>query len=216
MSATRVMPTAAIRHPTPLEFAALAFAFASVLIWSWIDPKDRFTWWLEAIPALVALALLIITAKRFPLTRLSYWLICLHAVVLLVGAHYTYAEVPAFDWLRDTLGQSRNNYDRLGHFVQGFVPALIARELLLRTSPLEPGKWLFALVTLGCLGISAAYELIEWLVAIGTGTAAEAFLGTQGDVWDTQSDMATALIGAVAGLLLLSWLQDRELGRRRH
>jgi putative membrane protein len=189
--------------------------FFSVLVWSGIAPKDRFTWWLEAMPAFIAFPLLLLTARRFPLTRLSYCLICLHALILFVGAHYTYAEVPAFDWLRDKYALGRNDYDKLGHFVQGFVPALIGRELLLRTSPLKPGKWLFVIIVLGCLGISAAYELVEWLVAVNTGTSADAFLGTQGDVWDTQKDMATAFIGAVAGLLTLSWAQNRELGMPR-
>lgn len=193
----------------------LLAVFSVVLVWSWIGPKDRFIWWLEAAPALIALALLALTFKRFALTRLSYWLICAHALVLLIGAHYTYAEVPAFDWLRDNLGTARNDYDKLGHFFQGFVPALIGRELLLRTSPLKPGKWLFAIILLSVLGISACYELVEWLVAIGTGTGADAFLGTQGDVWDTQKDMATALFGAAAGLLTLSWMQNRELGLAR-
>jgi putative membrane protein len=164
---------------------------------------------------LLALPLLVLTFKRFPLTRLSYWLICAHALVLLVGAHYTYAQVPAFDWLRDQLGTARNDYDKLGHFFQGFVPALIGRELLLRTSPLKPGKWLFVILVLGVLGISAGYELVEWLVAIATGAGSEAFLGTQGDVWDTQKDMATALFGAAAGLLILSSIQNRELGLPR-
>lgn len=201
-----------LRLPSRNEILFLLAVFGCVLVWSWIDPKDRFTWWLEAAPALGALLLLALTAKRFPLTRLSYWLICIHALVLLVGAHYTYAQVPVFDWLRDEFALGRNNYDKLGHFVQGFVPALIARELLLRTSPLRPGRWLFAIIVLSCLGISADYELIEWLVAIGSGTSADAFLGTQGDVWDTQKDMATALLGAVAGLVTLSWMQNRELG----
>lgn len=200
-----------IRLPSRNEVLGLAIVFAVTLVWSWIGAKDRLTWWLEAAPALAALLILAFTATRFPLTRLSYWLICGHALVLLVGAHYTYAEVPAFDWVRDTFHQTRNNYDKLGHFVQGFVPALIARELLLRTSPLKPGKWLFVIIVLACLGISAAYELIEWQVAIHTGTAADAFLGAQGDIWDTQEDMATALIGAIVGLLSLSSMQDREL-----
>lgn len=204
--------TSAIRLPSRNELIVLAAAFAVVLVWSWIGAKDRLTWWLEAAPALAAFAILTFTATRFPLTRLAYWLICGHALVLLVGAHYTYAEVPAFDWIRDAFHQTRNNYDKVGHFVQGFVPALIARELLLRSSPLKPGKWLFTIIVLSCLGISAAYELVEWLVAISSGTAADAFLGAQGDIWDTQEDMATALVGAIVGLVSLSWLQDRELG----
>lgn len=186
--------------------------FFIVLAWSWIEPRARLTWRLEAAPALAALLLLSLTFERFPLTRLSYWLICFHALILLVGAHYTYAQVPAFDWLRNALGTARNDYDKLSHFVQGFVPTLIGRELLLRTSPLKPGKWLFAHIVMACLGISAWYEIIEWIVAAGAGTAAESFLGAQGDIWDTQKDMATAFAGTVAGLLTLSWLQNRKLG----
>lgn len=204
-----------LRIPSRNEFLFLLILFFSVLVWSWIAPKDRFTWWLEAAPALIAFFILFATRNKFPLTRLSYWLICLHVIVLLVGAHYTYAEVPAFDWLRDQMGSARNNYDKLGHFVQGFVPALVIRELLLRTSPLRPGKWLTSIIIFACLGISAAYELLEWLAAISTGEAAHAFLGTQGDEWDTQKDMATALLGAITSLLLFSRMQNAELGLKK-
>ncbi len=184
-----------------------------VIAWSYINPADALTWWLEAIPALGAIVLLVLTRKRFPLTPLAYFLIWIHCVILLVGAHYTYAEVPLFNWLRDALDLARNHYDRLGHFAQGFVPAIVARELLIRTSPLAPGRWLFAIVTLGCLGISAAYELIEWAAAELSGEAAAAFLATQGDIWDTQKDMALALIGAIAAQLLLARFHDRQIAR---
>lgn len=200
------MPT----RPDTFPLALLAGVLA-VTIWSAIEPHDRLTWVLETAPVFVAVALLSATYRTFPLTNLLYALVALHAVVLLIGGHYTYALVPAFDWLRDVFGWSRNHYDRVGHFVQGFVPALIARELLLRTSPVKPGKWLFAIVILACLGISAAYELLEWIAAETGGAAAEAFLAMQGDVWDTQKDMGLALIGAVASLLLLSRWHDRQL-----
>lgn len=186
-------------------------ALLGVIVWSWIHPADRLTWWLEAFPALIAIALLVASFRRFPLTSLSYALIWIHSVILLVGAHYTYAHVPAFDYLKDALDLSRNHYDRVGHFAQGFVPAIVARELLIRTSPLTPGRWLFVVVSLGCLGISAAYELLEWGAAELTGEAAEAFLATQGDAWDTQKDMALALLGAVVAQLALARIHDRQL-----
>lgn len=199
--------------PTMRFPAALLAIVGAVGAWSYVEPLDRLTWWLEAIPAIVAAALLTATYRRFRFTDLAYGLIAVHAVILLVGAHYTYAEVPLFDWIRDALGLARNHYDRLGHVAQGFVPAIVARELLLRTSPLRPGGWLFALVVLACLGISGAYELIEWLAAELTGESATAFLGTQGDVWDTQKDMALALTGALAALLTLGSVHDRALRR---
>lgn len=184
---------------------------ALVTVWSAIAPHDRFTWWLETMPVFIAVALLAIMFRQFPFTHLLYALIALHAVILLVGGHYTYAKVPVFDWLSEQFGWGRNYYDRVGHFAQGFVPAMVARELLLRTSPLKAGKWMFALIVLGCLGISAIYEIIEWLVAAFTGEAAESFLGTQGDVWDTQKDMLWAGIGACLSLLLLRKTHDRQL-----
>ena len=170
-----------------------------------------FTWWMEAFPVFFALPVLIVTREKFQLTSLLYCLIWVHMVILLVGAHYTYAKVPLFDDLKDYFSWSRNHYDRLGHFAQGFVPAMVGRELLLRTSPLRRGKWLVAIILLSCLGISAAYELLEWGTAAMKGEAAEAFLGTQGDVWDTQKDMLMAFIGAVAALLTLSRAHDRAL-----
>ena len=189
----------------------VAAGVAVVFAWSAIAPRERLTWWLEIFPVLIAVPLLVATARRFPLTDLAYLLIGIHACILLVGGHYTYAQVPLFNWLRDHLHLARNDYDRVGHFAQGFVPAVLAREILLRRSPLRRGKWLFATVVAFCLAISALYELFEWLTAIVAGSSAEAFLGTQGDPWDTQEDMATALVGAVLSLLLLSRVHDRQL-----
>lgn len=182
-----------------------------VFLWSANGPADRFIWILEVLPGVIGVIILAATIRRFPLTHMLYLLIWLHAAILFVGGHYTYAEVPLFNWLRDTFEMQRNYYDRVGHFAQGFVPAMIAREILLRTSPLQPGKWLFFIVTCICLAISAGYEFIEWWVAVGTGEAADAFLGTQGDVWDTQWDMFLALCGAIIAQLTLSGLHDRQL-----
>lgn len=187
--------------------------YFSILIWSTIDPKDQFTWWLEAIPALIALPLLFFTRKYFPLTALAYGLVLFHCGILFVGAHYTYAEVPLFDTIAHWLGQARNNYDKLGHFTQGFVPAILAREIMLRNQAVKPGAWCAFLVACFVLAFSAFYELIEWWVAVGTGEGAEAFLGTQGYVWDTQSDMFMALIGAIVALLILSKTHDKQLNK---
>lgn len=184
-----------------------------VCLWSYIDARDPMTWWMEAVPVLVIYPLLWITHGRFPLTGLLTGLIALHAMILLVGAHYTYAEVPLFDWIRDMFGLSRNHYDRLGHLAQGFIPAIAIRELLIRTSPLKPGKWMIAIVLFCVLGISATYELIEWLAAVLVGQGADAFLGTQGDPWDTQTDMALAGLGAILAQISLSRLHDRALAR---
>jgi putative membrane protein len=192
---------------------ALLGAVLLVLVWSGIGPYDRYTWFLEVAPVLISLPLLGVTYFRFRLTTLVYALIAAHAVILLVGGHYTYARVPLFDWLRDAFGLERNHYDRLGHFAQGFVPAMIAREILLRTTPLKRGRMLFFLVGCVCLAISAAYEVIEWLAAELTGDAAADFLGTQGDPWDTQKDMALAGIGAVTAQLALRRAHDRALVR---
>ena len=182
-----------------------------VLLWSGIGPKDRFTWFLEVAPVLVGLPLLLAPRGRFPFTPLAYGLMALHGVVLMVGGHYTYAEMPLFDWVRDTYGLARNHYDRLGHVAQGFFPAIVAREILVRASPLKSGGWLFFLTTCVCLALSAFYELIEWWVAVASGDEAVAFLATQGDVWDTQWDMVLALLGALSSLLLLSRWHDRQL-----
>jgi putative membrane protein len=189
----------------------LLFAVLGGLAWSGLAPKDTFTWFLEVAPVLLALPPLLATHRRFPFTPLAYGLIGAHAAILMVGGHYTYAEVPWFNWLRDTFELSRNYYDRLGHLAQGFVPAIVAREILLRRSPLVPGKWLFFLVTCVCLAFSASYELLEWRVAVSTGDASTAFLGTQGDVWDTQWDMFCALLGALSSQLLLARRHDRQL-----
>lgn len=183
----------------------------AVFIWSGIGPHDRWTWYAEVAPVAIALPLLFFTRNTFPLTSLLYTLIAIHCVILLVGGHYTYALTPIGDWLREPFGFERNHYDRLGHLMQGFVPAMIARELLLRTSTLKPGKWMFTIIVLSCFGISAIYELIEWQAAILTGTNADQFLATQGDIWDTQKDMLCAGIGAVIALLTLSRYHDRQI-----
>lgn len=196
-------------------FLPLLVVLAIVFIWSAIAPHDRLTWWLEIFPVLIALPVLMFTYNKLEFTRLVYVLILIHAIILLVGGHYTYAEVPLFNWLRDTFELSRNYYDRVGHFVQGFVPAMIAREILLKKSPLVAGRWLFFIVTCICLSISACYEFIEWWVAVISGSGANAFLGTQGDVWDTQWDMFTALLGAIIAQLLLARQQDNQMSKMR-
>lgn len=194
---------------TTRNIALLAVMLVGV--WSAIHPYDYFTWLLEVMPVMIALPVLILTRDRFPLTSLSYALIALHAIILMIGGHYTYAEVPWFNWLRDTFDLFRNYYDRVGHLAQGFVPAIITREILLRTTVLPAGKMLFFLVVSVCLAISASYELIEWMVAELSGSDAVAFLATQGDVWDTQKDMLMALIGSVLAQMLLSKRHDRQL-----
>ena len=184
----------------------LLLCLSLVFVWSAIRPHDYFTWMLEVFPIFIALPILFITYKKFPLSNLVYGLILFHAIILMVGGHYTYAEVPLFNWLRDTYDLSRNYYDRLGHFTQGFVPAIITREILLRKNIVKQGAWLFFITCCICLSISACYELIEWRVAVATGSGADAFLGTQGDVWDTQWDMFTALIGAITAQIgLAKW-----------
>jgi putative membrane protein len=195
--------------PEPIRLAA---GILLLLVLSGIDPvADRYTWFLETLPVMIGLVLLGLTWRHFPLTLLLCRLLALHAVVLMIGGFYTYAEVPLFNWLQETLDLSRNHYDRVGHFVQGFVPAILAREILLRRSPLQRGRWLFFIVISICLAFSAFYELIEWWVALLSDQAAEAFLGTQGDPWDTQTDMFLAMIGATTSLLLLSASHDRQL-----
>lgn len=185
----------------------------AVLVWSVFDPYDYPTWVMETLPVMIVLPLLGATYNKFRLTNLLYVLIAIHAIILIVGAHYTYARVPAFNWLRDVMGAERNSYDGLGHLAQGFIPAIAARELLIRTSPLKPGKWMIVLIVLGCMGISAVYELLEWAAAVFAGGGAVEFLGTQGDVWDTQKDMALCGIGAICALLLMSRWHDRGLKR---
>ncbi len=187
--------------------------FFAVLTWSAINPKDYFTWWLEVLPALIGLLVLVFTAQRFPLTPLCYILILIHCLILMVGGHYTYAEVPLFDWLKEALDLQRNNYDKVGHFAQGFVPFIIAREILIRRKIINSRNWTAFFALCFILAFSAFYELIEWAVAEMSGEDAEAFLGTQGYVWDTQSDMAMALLGGITALLLLSRLHDRQIDR---
>lgn len=189
--------------------------FWLVLIWSAINPKDTLTWFLEVSPAFIAYVVILATARRFPLTPLLYLLILLHAIILIVGGHYTYAEVPLFDRISEWMDWSRNNYDKLGHFAQGFVPAIAAREILIRRNVINGNYWRNFLIVSFCLGVSAFYELIEWWVALLSDEAAASFLGTQGYDWDTQSDMFWALIGASSALLLLSRLHNEQLKRLR-
>ena len=198
---------------TRREPLVLLLIAAACVVVSGIRPHDRLIWWLEVSPVLIAAAVLVPTYRRFPLTPLLYRLIFLHALILILGAHYTYARVPVGLWVKDLLGLSRNGYDRLGHFVQGFVPAIVAREVLLRCSPLRRGKLLFVLVLCVCLAVSAGYELVEWAVAVWGGEATADFLGTQGDAWDTQWDMFLCLIGAILAQLALARPHDRALAR---
>ena len=193
------------------ESVGLLIGGAVLLVVSGIRPHDRATWLLEVFPIFLAVPLLVATARQFPLTPLAYRLIFVHAVILMVGGHYTYAQVPLGFWMQAIFGFARNHYDRLGHFAQGFVPAILAREILLRRSPLVRGKWLFVLVVSVCLSVSVFYEFIEWWAALLGGDSADAFLGTQGDPWDTQWDMFMALIGAIAAQVLLARIHDRQL-----
>lgn len=197
----------------PLAF--LVFGVAGLAV-SGYRPLDPFTWVLEIFPAVIGAAVMIATYRRFPLTTLLYALILIHALILMLGGHYTYAQVPLGFWMQDIFGFTRNHYDRIGHFAQGFVPAMIARELFLRHNVVKRGVWLFAVIILCCLGISAIYELIEWWTAELSGSAADAFLGTQGDPWDTQKDMWMAGIGAAVALLTLSRVHDGALDALGH
>jgi putative membrane protein len=190
---------------------ALLIATCIILLWSGIGPEDRITWVLEVAPVVIGLLLILATYTRFPLTRLVYVWLFVHGVILMVGGHYTYAQVPIGFWMQETFDFARNNYDRLGHLAQGFVPAMLAREILIRCSPVKAGRWLMLYVTSICLAFSAFYEMIEWWVAIISGEDAVAFLGTQGDPWDTQWDMFLALCGALAAQLLLGRIHDRSL-----
>ena len=186
--------------------------FTVVLVWSGINPKDPFTWFLEVFPTLIGFVLILLTYRKFPLTPLLYMLILIHMVILMVGGHYTYAEVPLFDYIKEVLHQSRNNYDKLGHFFQGFEPAILAREILIRKEVVKQSKvWLNYIVLSIVLAFSAFYELFEWWVALATGEDAEAFLGMQGYAWDTQSDMMYALVGGITALLLLSRWHNRQI-----
>ena len=193
---------------------AWAGVFLGVLVWSGIEPRDYVTWALEVAPAVIGAVVLWFTRERFPLTPLVYVLVLVHCVILMVGGHYTYAEVPLGEWVRDAFDGSRNNYDKLGHFVQGFIPAMVARELMIRLAVFSSVRWRDFFVVCFCLAFSAFYELIEWWVALLSDEAADAFLGTQGYVWDTQSDMGWALLGAVTALVLLGRIHDRQLRER--
>ena len=199
-------------HGSRLPLVLLVLGSVALVL-SGIDPYDRATWVMEVFPIFVAVPVLLLTGRQFPLTPLAYGLIFVHALILMLGGHYTYARVPLGFWVQDLLDLGRNHYDRLGHLAQGFVPAILVREILLRRSPLVRGRWLFVLVTAFCLAVSACYEFIEWWAALLGGESADAFLGTQGDVWDTQWDMFLALIGAVVAQLTLSRVHDRQLAR---
>lgn len=192
---------------------SLLFCGTLVFIWSWIGAADRMTWWLESFPALLAVPILFASYRQFPLTRLAYLLILLHACILLVGAHYTYEHVPLFDWVKNHFHLQRNDYDKVGHLAQGFVPAIIAREVLIRKRIVAGPWWRAFLIMCICMAISACYELLEWAVALLEGSNADAFLATQGDPFDTQSDMFCALIGAAAAQISLPWLHDKELAK---
>jgi putative membrane protein len=196
-----------------LKISIWVSVFFVVLLWSGYQPHDYITWWLEVMPALLALLILALSRKSFPLTALTYWLILIHAIILMVGGHYTYAEVPIGNWFQELSGGSRNNYDKLGHLAQGFIPAIIAREVLIRHEVINKKTWLSFVVISICLAISALYELIEWWVALISDEAGDAFLGTQGYIWDTQSDMFVALIGASVAIFALGKLHDRQLAR---
>jgi putative membrane protein len=189
------------------------FIFFTVLIWSGIAPKDQFTWLLEVLPAMIGGLILFFTRKTFPLTPLLYVLILMHSIVLMVGGHYTYAEVPLFDYFKELFDSERNNYDKVGHFFQGFVPALIARELLIRKHVVNGKAWLNLFIVSICLAFSAFYELVEWWVALSSDQAVDAFLGTQGYIWDTQSDMFYALVAAILCLLILPKWHDKQLAQ---
>ncbi len=189
----------------------LLILFFAVLIWSLIKPKEYFTWFLEVFPALIGLIVLAFTIKKFRLTNYLYTIILIHCCILFVGGHYTYAEVPLFDWIKEVFHQSRNNYDKVGHFAQGFVPAFIIREIFIRKNILNNKNWLSFIIVSICMAISVTYEFIEWFVSIMTGDGGDAFLGTQGYVWDTQSDMLYATIGAIVGLIVLSKFHNKQI-----
>ena len=200
-----------------LSLGAVSWAaiYLAVLVWSGIEPKNIYIWFLEVLPALIGGGVLLATRRRFPLTPLVYALILVHSLILMQGGHYTYAEEPFFNWLKEALGWQRNNYDKVGHFAQGFIPAMVAREILLRKAVVSGRGWLSFLVVCVCLAISAFYELLEWWVALLSGSGADAFLATQGYVWDTQSDMGLALAGAILALVLLGKVHDRQLAALR-
>src|SRR5436190_73695 len=189
----------------------LLILFSATLLWSIINPKEGFTCFLEIIPAIIGLLILTLTFKKFRFTDFTYFLILIHCIILFIGGHYTYAEVPFFDYIKEIFHQSRNNYDKIGHFAQGLIPAMIAREIFIRKNVIQNKRFFNFIIVCICLAISAAYEWIEWWVAIISGDSGDAFLGTQGYIWDTQSDMLLATIGAITGLVLFSKMQDRQL-----
>ena len=195
------------------KYLLLLILFFTGLILSGIQPHDYFTWILEVFPGIVGLVVLLFTFMKFQFTYLTYVFILVHCYILFVGGHYTYAQVPLFDWVKEVFHQSRNNYDKVGHFAQGFVPAMIVRELFVRLEIVKRGRWLSVVIVCVCLSISACYELFEWLVAVMSGQSSEAFLGTQGDPWDTQSDMLFALTGAICMVLFMSGIQDKIIQR---
>lgn len=189
----------------------LIFIVASIV--SYIGCKEVFTWFLECIPAFLGVIVLLVSYKSFRFSDFTYWMILIHCLILIIGGHYTYAEVPLFDWIKEVFNQSRNNYDKVGHFAQGFVPALIIREIFIRKNVVNGKNWLGFITVSIALAISALYELIEWFVSINTGESGDAFLGTQGDIWDTQSDMLTAFIGAIIAIVLFSKIQQKSIAR---
>jgi len=193
------------------ELVTLLLLLAVALVASGIRPVDRLTWLLEILPILIVVPLLAVTWRRFPMTPLVYRLVFVHALILLVGGHYTYEKVPLGEWAREAFGFARNHYDRLGHFAQGFVPAIAAREILIRRSPLRRGGWLFMTDTCVCLSASACFEMVEWSAALLLGSGADAYLATQGDPWDTQWDMFLALVGAIVAQLSLGGAHDRQM-----
>lgn len=195
------------------KYALLVFLFFAGLLISAIKPHDYFTWILEVFPAIIGFFVLIFTFKRFQFTYLTYVMILLHCYILFIGGHYTYAMVPAFDWVRDVFHQTRNNYDKVGHFFQGFVPAIITMELFIRRQVIQKKTWIPFLTVCVCGTISLLYELLEWLVSVSSGSSGDSFLGTQGDVWDTQSDMLCAMIGATCMVILLSKTLSRQIAK---
>jgi putative membrane protein len=195
-----------------MKYLASLFAVVALIFtWSVLGPKDYFTWILEVFPGVIGVTILLLTYKRFRFTNLVYTLIGIHCCILFVGGHYTYAEVPLFDWVRDTFHQSRNNYDKIGHLAQGLVPAMIIREIFVRGKVINKRRWLNFIIVSICMAISVTYEFIEWLVSVLSGESGDSFLGTQGYIWDTQSDMLFATIGAILALILFSKLHDKQL-----
>jgi putative membrane protein len=187
--------------------------FFTILIWSGLNPKDQYTWFLEVFPAIIGFTIILFSYKTFKFTTLTYTLILLHCIILMVGGHYTYAQVPLFDTIKELLNQDRNNYDKVGHFFQGFVPSIITREILIRKNIIPSANWRNFFIVCFCLALSSFYEIMEWVIALFSKESAEAFLGTQGYVWDTQSDMGLALVGSIVALILLSKYHDKQLAK---